>query len=416
MLIKNTLWSVAGGGVSALAALVSIPVLIALLGYDLFAIVSLLISLTIFFFVFDLGMSRTMTFLVPNVAEGSLESEGLIGSALMLSLLVGALVSLLVYFCSPYVTQHWLNIGSSFREPAVLAFQIAAWGILPTVASHVFKGVLEGRQEFKQANICKMFAGSTIFLAPLLVVTLGYHSLVGISAAIVLTRYLALFLYVLLTTGVNISALTKVNSAYVKDVWTYGKWAAVSGFISTMFVYGDRFVVAGYLAAEELSVYIASQDILIRYLLIPWSMAVVLMPVFATKSASDLDTVRLYRQQQRRITALSLAVLSLVLLTAIFLVQRVDLVTLPTGTLSVVSIQTAGIFFCAAAQLPLIYLYAKGRPRQITFIYGVEMLAYVLIAPFVFRTFGLMGACVIWTGRLIVEFLLLRGFAERLIK
>jgi O-antigen/teichoic acid export membrane protein len=302
------------------------------------------------------------------------------------------------------------------RKEVVSAFQISSVGILPAVISHVFRGVLEGKLRFKQANICKIFSGTTIFLAPLLVLVSSSKSLVEISAAIVLTRYLSLLMYIFFTTGLSTTFLTGIHSDHLTAIWKYGKWAAISGFISTMFVYGDRFFVAGYLKPEELSVYIASQDILIRYLLIPWSMALVLMPILSAKSTNLTEALNLYKRQQKRIYMISLTILLLLLLIIFLLVRVITFSNIPDIVFDVAFIQIVGVFFCSISQLPLIYLYAKGRPELVTAIYVFEMLIYISAAPFIFNKLGLTGACLVWSGRLILEYFLLRHFVNRFIR
>lgn len=407
----------AGGGIPAIAALVSIPLMISLLGYESFVVISLIVSLTIFFFVYDFGMSRTMTFLVPDIDhKGGLKDSGLIGSAFLMSFLIGILTTSAIYFISPYIAVYWINIGDEMRKEAVSAFQISAFGILPAVISHVFRGVLEGQSNFRHANICKIFSGASIFLAPLLALSLNRESLVDISLAIVCTRYFSLLLYIIFTTGLTISFVPRLRLDHISAIWKYAKWAALSGFVSTIFVYGDRFFVAGYLKPEDLTLYIASQDILIRYLLIPWSMALVLMPIFSAKSTASSETLDLYQKQQRWILLISFAILLLLLLIVFLLVRVITSLNIPDIVLNVVFIQIVGIFFCSISQLPLIYLYAKGQPKLVAFIYISEMLIYVLVAPYIFSNFGLIGACLIWSGRLILEYFLLRHFVNRQIR
>lgn len=401
----------------AITAVIAIPVLIAALGYELFAIVSLVISLTIFFFVYDFGVGRAMIFFIPQPEHDSeIKAGELLGSALFAALVLGGLATLLTYVIAPYIVQQWLEMRSEIATKTACAFQIAALGILPSVIANTLKGMLEGRLGFRESNLCKIFSGATIFLAPLLVIAYGSKDLIHISAAIVVSRYLALMLYIFYAVRLVNPTAIRLKSATFRIICNYGAWAALSGFIATMFVYGDRFIVARYLSPVELSVYIASQDILIRYLLIPWSIAVILMPVFSANTLPSVEITRLYRQQQKHIGMLSLGVLMLVISIAVIAPPFLVRFDLPLVARNVVIVQVIGVFFCAISQLPLVYLYARGKPRLITMIYGVEAIIYLMFAPFIFSHYGISGACIVWTGRLVLEYLLLRFFAEGLIK
>jgi hypothetical protein len=69
---RDVVWSLLGGGIPALAGLIAIPLLVRLLSVDQFALVSLLLSLNLFFFVYDVGLTRTMHFFAPQKAYLSL--------------------------------------------------------------------------------------------------------------------------------------------------------------------------------------------------------------------------------------------------------------------------------------------------------------------------------------------------------
>lgn len=415
MFTRNSLWNIAGGAVPALSALVAIPILISSLGYELFSINSLIISLTIFFFVYDFGVGRATTFFIAKSEHANKDREAeLIGTSLFFALILGIFTTLTVYVFVPYVVKNWIKIRPEVAGLAIQAFQITALGIMPSVISNTLKGILEGKAEFRLANICKMFSGASIFLAPLLIVLFGSKSLTQISTVIVASRYITLMLYLYYVIQIfNLSGIQLKLSTF-QMLYKYGVWAALSGFISTMFVYGDRFIVARYLAPESLSIYVASQDILIRYLLIPWSMAIVLMPIFSAGNLSKIESSRLYQQRQKSMCKLSLGVCMFIILIALVGIQFLEGFGIPLFARDIVIIQAVGVFFCSISQLPLIYLYAHGMPRLVTMIYSIEALIYIVVAPQIFSHYAITGACLVWSGRLVLEYLLLDLFAKRL--
>lgn len=417
VLNKNTLWNITGGAIPAVAAIISIPVLIKVLGFELFAVVSLVISLNIFFYVYDFGVGRAMTFFFPkNGNQCPIESGELINSGLLVAIFFSVLISSGLYFGAPYFAKSWLKIDPGLVTSTINALKIAILGILPSVISSAFRGVLEGLKKFKEANIGKIFSGTTIFLAPSSVVLFGSSDLETISFSIVVTRYLALGLFSFFVAR-NFKILSNnFNLVRAIQIYKYSVWAAISGFISTMFVYGDRFVVSHYLNPQSLSIYISSQDILIRFLLIPWAMASVLMPVLSADSLSKSELVNLYYNHNKKVR-------NFAFLIGVFLIIGVHLFLQYWGegrfsisARTIVFMQIAGVFFCAISQLPLIYIYAKGRPHFICFIYLFEATLYLLIAPTIFQYYEVTGASAVWAGRLILEYFLLDFYAKRLMK
>jgi len=82
----------------------------------------------------------------------------------------------------------------------------------------------------------------------------------------------------------------------------------------------------------------------------------------------------------------------------------------------VIVVQALGILFCTMSQLPLVYAYARGAPHLVASIYGSEALLYLAIGPWAFDKYGIMGAAVVWTSRLVIEYFALSILAKRLIK
>jgi len=279
---SNALWSLAGGGVSALTAVAAIPALIYLLGVDKFALVSLLISLNLFFFVYDFGLTRAMHFFSPKMEHQSEDGAGsLIGSSLAVAMIIGIVVTLIVIMVSPIFTTSWLKHTGELAEAITTALQFSALGIVPALICNVIKGNLEGRMEFKKANLAKMFSGVSLFIAPVGMAMVN-DSIVMLAIAITSTRIGSLALYYYLLLRLIRPHYFTISSHIFKNIVVYAFWAGISGFFATLFIYGDRFIVAGFISSTELSIYIASQDVLIRYLLVPWSLAIVLSPYFSS--------------------------------------------------------------------------------------------------------------------------------------
>jgi len=413
---SNTIWSIAGGGVPALAALGAIPALIKLLGVDLFALVSLILSLNLFFFVYDFGLTRSMHFFSPKSEYQQQDKVGqLIGSSILLAVFIASVVTLIIVLISPLFSTNWLKLTGKDASEVALAFQLAALGIIPAVISNVFKGVFEGKIQFKTANMAKMFSGFSLFVTPV-VVAIFTSSLVIISISIMLTRYISLMLYgYFLLRLAPIHTITLSNSI-LKKVVAYAFWAGISGFFATLFIYGDRFIVSGYVSASELSVYMASQDVLIRYLLIPWSIAIVLSPYFSNDN---------HKLEQLKIVYLK-ALNSSSFFTIIFVIFAIILVTfilpiwIDANFINLARqlnfILITGIVFAALSQLPLIFLYAQGKARLLTIIFIFEGVGYIILAPIIFEMFGIIGAACVWSARLMIEFTFLNYFSQKLLR
>lgn len=193
---RNAVWSVLGGGIPALAGLVAIPLLVHLLTMEQFALVSLLLSFNLFFFVYDVGLTRTMHFLAPKNVYLSLEGEGrLVTSCLFVGLLIGVVLTLFFGWISPLMVSDWLDVDASLRQEAIVAFQLTSISITPALLINVLKGNLEGRRLFRTANICKIISGVSLFVFPVVAVFYS-DNLATIALAIFISRLFSVLAYV----------------------------------------------------------------------------------------------------------------------------------------------------------------------------------------------------------------------------
>lgn len=406
MISRNSAWSIAGSALPAATALLAIPTLFFALGNQLFSICSLLISLAIFFFVYDFGIARSITYFI---AKSDLERNSVnaaCGQGTAWACFFSCIAAFIIFSVTPWFVAHWLEVDLVLRESVVESFRIAAYGIPASVLCHVFRGILEGHSDFRAANLGKIIAGASIFLAPFILVKLDISHIQDLSLAITCTRYVSLGFYIFLTWGKVDFKKTSTRIQGQESLISYAGWAALSGFISTLFIYGDRFFVAGYVEAEMLAIYIGSQDILIRYLLIPWSMATVLLPVFAAGKLAKNEESKFYLAHQKKILWLSIAFIGLVW-AGIILIDWLSLIQLNHQAKLIISLQAIGVFFAALSQMPLILLLAKGKPRLLANIYAFEFLIYMMIAPTILSFANSTGAGILWAGRLIMEYCLL---------
>lgn len=395
-----------------MSALIAIPILINTLGFELFAMVMLLITIAIFFHVYDFGIGRAMSFHFAKDNQANSAASGLFNTGILIATVFAAVVSIGFYFAAPYIAYRWLQLPDGLAPSVSSAFQIATVGILPSVISSTLRGVLEGRSAFNYANVGKILSGSLIFIAPLAALFAEQPNIQMISISIALSRVLVLLYFICAVKNFLNIQLIAFDFHKLKIIFTYSAWAAISGFFSTMFVYGDRFIVARYLSPESLSIYTVSQDILIRVLLVPWAMAMALMPIFAADSLGKKANLETYLFNKKEINKISflLVLLTLILFyPAFYLWLGHDFIQKASP---VILVQLIGILFCAMAQLPLVYAYAKGVPHLIAGVYLIEAVVYVLLGPWIFEKYGLMGATIVWSSRLVIEFFAL-GFLVR---
>ncbi|WP_417541605.1 oligosaccharide flippase family protein [Methylophaga thalassica] len=410
---KNSWWSILGGILPACAAVICLPLLALLHGAEVFSYVSLLCSVFLFLIVYDFGLSRSLHHFIP-----SLESEKDISEYLKSSMLIGVLLGLVamatVYILSEPFIRGWLKPSEKILGELITSFKIIALGLIPSILISVYRGALEGKGEFRIANLAKMVSGCSLFFFPLLVYPIS-PSVLAVAFALVASRFFSFYIYFLLSERYLPTIFGFGVISRIKNIINYSLYAAVAGFISSGFIFLDRFFVAGYISTSELSVYILSQDIMSRYLLLPWSLAIVLVPLMA-KSDKTEEQSQACTSWYKKVSLLNLFYLLVLLLFTFFIAPVFTIDAIDKSAIIIVLVLAIGVMAAAYSQLPLVSLFAKGKVKLLMFVFLFESFVYVLIAPYVFDVYGVVGASFTWSIRLVFEALLLRSMLNRYIR
>ena len=171
---KNTLWNLAGSGLPLLAAVALIPFTLFRLGNEAFGVLTLIWALIGYFSLFDMGVGRALTYELSklrannNMTEISLTLK----AGLLLTLAAGILGAVLMLILAGYLATHWLKISPALQQDAMLSFQIAAIGVIPTTITSGLRGALEGLGRFPASNLNKMVLGLCMFILPAISITL----------------------------------------------------------------------------------------------------------------------------------------------------------------------------------------------------------------------------------------------------
>lgn len=410
---SGVLWNLLGGAVPALVALISVSLLVILLNSEAFVSVSLMLSVCLFLQVYDFGFSRTLHYFKTHYSDES-AAKNFLDSAVWLSFAVGIIVTLLLWYTMPVFVEDWLLVGKTASEQMSRAFQVTALAVLPSVMMHVYKGYMEAEGAFKAVNISKIISIVSLFAGTVIAV-LFTESMILIAITLVLSRYLSLWGYMWLASKPFPRLLTLQASdwAVAKPLLSYTAWAGFVGLVSSGFIYGDRFFVTGFINATDYSIYVVSQDYLSRFLLLPWSLAMVLIPVINSTLKSRSEKLDRLRNAYRQISWLSALFAVFALVAVFWLLPLLINQSLIEQAQVITSIILVGVLFGAFAQIPLIGLFTIGKAKLLCGIFAVELLIYFSFAPWILTHWEGVGAATIWTARLILEAILLNYFFKK---
>jgi len=412
---RNTLWSLAGAGVPLFFAVLLVPHILRQLGNESFGVLTLIWALIGYFSLFDLGVGRALTYELGKLRlSGVHEDISLtLKAGLLITVAAGLLGALVMLFLAPYLARDWLKISHGLQYDAMVSFQIAAVGVIPTTITSGLRGALEGLGHFAASNINKIILGCGMFLLPAISIALHGPQLWTITLYMVLLRLL-----IALAASLQLKDLLLTTSrglsGFLRKLFSYGFWVTVTGIVGPLMVYGDRFFVSAIVGASVLPIYAIPQEGLQRLLIIPAALCAALMPHLS--ALGHHLSAPVFFKNYKRVTV----VMFLVCLTAASLAYPALSWWLSPAfakeALPVVLVLTFGIWLNSIAFVPFTLLHANGKPKLTALFHLFELVFYVAVLWVLTDRYGLLGAATAWTARVALDLALLHNASIKLLR
>ncbi len=415
-LAKNALWNLIGLGAPLLVAMAAIPALVRGLGAERFGLLTLAWTLIGYSSLFDLGLGRALTKLV---AEGwarghERDLSSTVWTALVLLAGLG-LCGTIVLGLAAAPLAGVLNVPEGLVSEAVDSFVLVAWLIPLVTLTAGLRGILEAGQRFAALSVLRCLMGVFTFAGPLIALRFSPR-LPAALAALGVVRLASLAAHAALCAGYRRGLLAerRFDPWAVKPLFQFGGWLTISGLLSPLMVYLDRFLIAALVSVSSVAFYVTPFEVVTRLLIVPAAAAGVLFPAFsASLQQAPEAALRLYR----RGTAIIAGVLAPVVLGLIVFAEPAlgwwlgpDFAA---KSCRVVQILAAGVLINATASMPATFLQASGRPDLTARLHMLELPLYVVGAVWLIRAFGIEGAAMAWSARVTLDAALLFLLARR---
>ncbi len=412
MLARNTLLNLAGRFTPLLVGIVTIPYVIRHLGPDRFGLLALAWMVVGYFTLFDLGIGTATTkFVAELLGKGEIsELPELVWTAFLSQTCLGLVAGFLLAVASPLLVDHLLNVPGELHPEAHWIFLILAAALPIDCASGSLEGLLAASQRFDMINALGIPFSALNYLLPVIGLALGL-GLPTIVFFMVLARVAAFAVLILLCLKLypSLGSGIQFNHRLVLSLLGYGGWVSVSGAVSPILVYLDRFVIASVLSIAAVGYYTPPFMISTKLEILPASLASVLFPAFSTSAGrGDHRWIReaLIRSLKFLLLLVGPAALVLIFFAGPLLTVWLGPQFAAEGTL-VLQVLAVGVFLDALARVPMILLAGVGRPDIPSKFHLFELPLHVGLVWFLTSRFGLPGAALACTIRVSLDFVLL---------
>lgn len=407
-----------GFAVPLAVALIAIPVTVRGLGPARFGLLGLAWAVVEYGGFFDLGLSRaTVRFVADALARSPRDNRQIIPVAFITQLASGLLAGLAVWLIAPYLATAVFNVPPSLHAEAAAMFAVVGANLAIVIAIAALRGALEGAQRFDLAAMVKIPTAVAAIVIPAFGATRGW-SLDAILWWVFAAR-----------TGTLITLVALVPRAVDEFVWElprewrrlrslfgYSGWLSISGLANPVLANFDRFALGSLAGVAAVGFYAAPYEAATRLLLVPVSIFSALFPVLtATEARGErARTVRVMESTLRQTTLLMAAPI------IVLIAFAPEILTLWLGAAFAAEAATAlrilalGVLANSVAPVPMVFLYATGRPDLPAKVHAAELLLHVPLTLFLVGRFGVTGAAAAWTARTAIDAVAMGFIAGRL--
>ncbi|MFM6990881.1 MAG: oligosaccharide flippase family protein [Rhodoferax sp.] len=402
------------------AGFLVVPDLIRRLGPEKFGMLSICWMLVGYFGILDLGLGRGLTqYLARQVGSGVRDDvrAAVARRVRRWMLVVGAGWMLLLLCASPLLQTVDLHLAPELQQEAALGWVVLAMSVPLLMWASCSTGVLEAYSHFRAVNAVRVPMGCAVFVVPWLLAhfTQNLAAIIGGLWGVRLIAALAL-------AGISREFFdgehVPQDTAHARGILTFGGWLTVTNVIGPVIAYFDRFAIGALISMAAVTYYTVPFDVLSRLPALPVAMMGVFFPLLARLHApAGADGGRLHKTVGASVRMLYAGWVPLIVLCGVFGPRVL------TGWLgadfAAESSQvwrwlSVGVLLNGFAHVPYALLHSAGRSDITAKLHLLEFFPYFGFLWWALHAYGITGAAMAWTLRVLVDTLMLYGSAWRL--
>lgn len=409
---RNVAFNLAGYAVPLALSLLTIPLYLAVLGIERFGVLQMAWLFLGYFGMLDLGLGKATAYFLAKPEDDAASRREILYTSLVLSIGIGLLIGAVFYLIAVLFFGVLFQVSAPLRAEVLPVLPVLALSVPVGVLTSTYISALGGRGQFLTMNL--LGTGSTILfqVAPLAVAFIISPTLTLIVPVAIGARIIGLIAYAIACTysiGKPGGGLVSVKT--MRDLVSYGGWAALSSILSPMLQLADRMSIGAVLGAVAVATYTIPLQFAQRMTVLPSSVALALFPKMV--AGGPEDRTEIVSENMVGMGSLLLAGLAVALplfpeFLRLWLGSHYQAEVGKTAIILLV-----GYFFNGLALYPCVQLQASGEPRKIAEAYIYEIPFYFGLLYLLMTYLGVIGAAAALAARFLADLVLLYGFANR---
>ncbi|MDQ9170684.1 oligosaccharide flippase family protein [Oxalobacteraceae bacterium R-40] len=398
MLLRNSIWNMAGAALPAITALATVPLLISALGVEGYGIVTLIAAVIGYFAVLDVNFSAgAIKFLAESHTAKDRErfAETFWFGAMFYGAL-GLLGATIIYFSAELFLLRFFEVSPSAREQTVTAFKIAAAGFLLTQVQNYLLVVPQALQRYDRSAQSEAFFGIFVNIASVVVAMAG-GGIVGVTLVRISISSMNVLYLTWLIRQFDLHLAFRFPSKTTRNsLVSFSAYAYLSKIASTLHEHGDKLIVGALAGPVAVTFYSVPATLASRILGLTYRLSSVIYPSASSLAASErIDELRpMYLSAMRYVTYINLIALGMIVLAGDEFLQRWVGESFLEKGYPVLVLMTLALLVDSFTNIPSLVNDALGHPKvtgKFALARGLIGIGLVYIGT---ATAGIMGAAV----------------------
>jgi len=414
-------WNLAGLAIPLIVAATTVPALLKVLGSERFGLLALAWGLIGYAGVLDLGLGRALTQVVSSLRGERRVAEiaDYLVTASRITLLAGLLGCSLIVLFAILGGASLIHTQATPQSEIRISIFLLAIALPAQSMSSTYKGLNEAFLNFKGINLLRSVLGVINFAGPYAVSFFSVR-LSWLILPLVITRLLSLGIYKKLALNClhrepGAQQDGRYSSSKARKLFRFGGWATVSSIISPIMVNSDRFFIASQISAVAVSIYFLPFEIVVQTLIVVSAITTVLFPTLSKKLQEDPEGWKLYFFQWLVRVSTFMAFSSIVLAVFMPIILNTWIgSSFDEQSVVIGRILCLGVFANSIASMYYSLFHARGRSDLTAQIHLVELPIYLFLLFLMLKNFGLVGASIAWSLRMIFDLIILHFTSELL--
>ena len=404
---KHTASNLATNLIPMFVALITIPFYLSYIGEERFGVLALIMAFLTYFNFMDMGLGRAVSRRIAQLhKDTNLSRSNVLWTTTISSLFLGIIGGFILWISLESLLNSQVKISPLIlieTKKAILYLALALPLLLPISS---FIGALHARYNFNEANMVMILTNTLVQVIPLFAAINGY---VDVSTLVLTTLIIkissSIILFLICSKLIPLNIYPVFNKEEFVNMISYGGWVSVLGIITPLLTTIDRVVIASVSGARFLTYYVIPYDLVTKIMVIPGSFSSALFPRLVKGNEEDSFNMAITA------TKTLITVMTPVLIIGLLLIN--DFLSIWVGSdisnkaKNIGEILLIGLWINALVIPTYSRHLARFDPKTIVIIFLIEIPIYLALLFFGLKYFGIQGAAVAWTLRVLLDTVLI---------